>query len=605
MEVYEYFSDDNSLVLALHLENDEKEKELANKDDALSGIVNLDFTATPVNYQEIPKEAEILSKTELNCSFYCCNYKEIKAKYPTLKQHIFVWQYYLKKLINETGRPIFSHHIEKPKKFWNKLMNEIVITFNENKIVLIIKTMTLLYKMYNDTIGVFKEYQYFMKLFSTTNDEDIKIMIIQLFTVTVEIDDKETKEENLKKMIEHEDNVEIFINFCRELVDNDYLKNSLEKVFNFNEMWSRINLSDNINSVACNTFLDNKNYFIQNIAQDHLNFDKNFANYTNYIYIDNSWINADKKTKAATLIVKLLKVLLKRHSIVNENIQKISVPIPKIKSICSNRKNYVQILPLLFSENENLVAETLDLILNFLNDPINYKYASFSTNLIDILVFYMIKYKSKAIMKYLENLYFYHSLFFNFDFLFKGNLLNEDEVEFLNQYPNANKFLVRYFPINLIYYYMTTDFVDFMKILNEDNFKSDLIWNKNMLESLVTSLKNSCEKALFENSLNFDDKLKVDYTIITERKLCFLYYLDIYVDKKSLSEERLNKSGIEDHLEINIPTNPRKIENSHVTIVIRCLLNKIKRKISDEFQVDYLDEDLFIYLKSYYYLLKQ
>ena len=123
------------------------------------------------------------------------------------------------------------------------------------------------------------------------------------------------------------------------------------------------------------------------------------------------------------------------------------------------------------------------------------------------------------------------------------NMSIKSSVEFLNQYPNANKFLVRYFPINLIYYYMTTDFVDFMKILNEDNFKSDLIWNKNMLESLVTSLKNSCEKALFENSLNFDDKLKVDYTIITERKLCFLYYLDIYVDKKSLSEERLNKSG--------------------------------------------------------------
>ena len=61
----------------------------------------------------------------------------------------------------------------------------------------------------------------------------------------------------------------------------------------------------------------------------------------------------------------------------------------------------------------------------------------------------MIKYRSKSIMKFLENIYYYHNIFFDFDFLL-NNLLNEDETEFLIQYPNANKFLVRYFPINLI-----------------------------------------------------------------------------------------------------------------------------------------------------------
>lgn len=626
IERYEYFTEDNSMVLAFHLENDEKEKEIPSynlykslaKDDGASNYLNLNSNTTPITSQNERYMREYspnpILNTHINTSFYCFNYKEIKMEYQTLKKHVFVWQYYLKRIINENGRPNLSHHIEKPKKFWKKLMNEIIVSSNENKILLIIKTLILLYKFYYELIGVFKEYDYLLRLFNNTESVDIKIIIIQMFLVTVEMEEKEIKEPNLKNLIELKA-PEYFINFIPSLITNDYLKKSIEKSFTIEE----INFSiENCNKPSY-SFLDNKSLFIKNLVPDDLNFDKKFANYTNYVHIDDSWFTADKNIKATTLIIRLFKLLMKRFSIIDEKLQKINFPLPKIKNICYDTSNYNKIIALLFSENENLVIETLDLILNFMNDPLNYKNNAYNSNLVDILVFYMIKYKSKSIMKFLENLYYYHNIFYDFDFLIKNSLLNEDEIEFFNQYPNANKFLIRYFPNNIIYYYMTTDFMEFTKILFEKNERPDLIWSKEMLTYLIFKLRESFLnifnlKTIQQGSqsstsilkLSLDENLKINYPNLQNKLLCFIYYLDIYISDKTI------------------------IDNSHITIFSRCLFLKLKKKFEDlnekicknnitisqndnstiatesqqEIQSQFYDEDLMIYLMALNNLIK-
>ena len=220
-----------------------------------------------------------------------------------------------------------------------------------------------------------------------------------------------------------------------------------------------------------------------------------------------------------------------------------------------------------------------------MNDPLTYRHSGHSTNLVDLLVFYMIKYKSRSIMKYLENIYYYHSVFFEFNWL--GNL-DEDESEFFLQYQNANKLLIRYFPVNLIHYYVTSDFNDFINILFEDNIKNDLIWNKNMLGHLIGNFEE-----LLVNSINndycFKENFKVHYDILDNRIKCFVYFVDFYTEKKSesLSHEK-------------------EIDNSHVTILYRCLINKIKKKkISLENEKQLYDLEFYTYLKALKKLIKR
>ena len=348
---YEEFTEDNKLITAFNLETDlEKEKELKSysqykiikKDDGVSNYISLtDKTAncdtnTNINHNKIP----------INCSFYCLNYKEIKMEYLTLKKHVFIWQYYLKKIINENGRPNLFSNIEKPKKFWNKLMDEIKNTVDRNKIILIIKTLTLLYKLYYEIIGVFKEYEYFINLFNSTKEEDVKIIIIQMFMVTVELREKEIKEPNLNKIIDLKA-PEFFIKFISDLITNEYIYESAKNKF------SKTNIDKMIsNTNESNTFLDNRELILKSLSLDNTNFDKNFANYSNYVQIDESYFQADKKIKTCTLIVRFIKILMKKFSIVSEGLQKINFPVPKIKQVFCDHSNFKKILLLLFIDTK-------------------------------------------------------------------------------------------------------------------------------------------------------------------------------------------------------------------------------------------------------------
>lgn len=520
--------------------------------------------------------------SNLNVSFYCLNYKEIKFEYQTLKKHVFVWQYYLKKLINESLTPNFNQNIDQPKKFWNKLMNELINTFNENKILLITKTLTLIYKFYCEFIGPFKEYKYFINIFSSTKNCDIKMIIVQLFCVSLENEEKEIKEPNLKNLIDTQI-PEHLLNFISELNSIENVKENMKHLsyeqlirylntknskpndsINYeserNTNLNANNLSqeaedssfglknkdekNSSNKISC-PFLDSKETFIKSL---HNNFeqDKSFPLYANYNYIDDSWNKADKRVKCCTLIVRFLKAIMKKYSIVNEVDLKINFPIPCVKIIFFDAQNFLRILSLLYIDNENLILETLDLIIHFMNDPLTYKMVLHSTNTIDILIYFMIKYKSKNIMKFIDNMYYYHNVFFSFDFFIKPSLIEEynnpshnvnimsyrkdsfnlntnqnsrnlqnlscrstedihnannqittnnnycfisdDEYDFFENYQNANKFLSRYFPISLIYHLINSDFYEFIHTLESEIYDSNLIWNSEMFKILIVNL---------------------------------------------------------------------------------------------------------------------
>lgn len=578
---YEYFIEDNSLIQALNLDFDDYKSEAVSQ-IALGSQNNLYIE----NQDDVSAEK---NSKYFNSAFYCLNYKEIKMEYQTLKRHVFVWQYYLKKLINENGVPNLQHQIEKPKKFWKKLISVLINTNNDYKIILIIKTLTLLYKLYYDSIGVFKEFEYFTNLFSSTKSKDVKNMIIQMFMVTCEIDEKEIKEPNLKNIILLKAPEKI-INLIPELISIEYLKESV----GFLKYENIVEVHNKHQNQVSFSFIDNKESIIKALDINHFLFDKNFPNYTNYTNIDPSWEKADKNIKTCTIIVRFIKMLMKRFSIVDESNLKINFPIPKIKVISFDVKSFSKILLLLYCENLNLVQETLDLIINYMNDPLTYKYAAHATNLIDLLVYYMVVYKSKNLLKYLEKLYYYNNIFFNFDFLFKNSLLNQDESEFLAQHPSTNKLLARYFPTNIIYFLYSSDFTEFIKlIVDKSVFECNLIWNQDMLKHLINSLHQSFEdKINSSDAINdnneltyFDEKMKINYEIIEARIPNYLYYLDLYINEN-------NKNFL--------------INNAHIKTFVNCLYNKIISKKAELITSNEVyDKDLIVYIKSYKKLIKR
>lgn len=625
---YESFTDDKLLVHSLNLDIEYINKDNSNIEE-ISGIKKGDFLhiENSISAGAGNKLTSLHSNfSNFNVCYYCLNYKEIKFEYTTLKKHVFVWQYYLKKLINENDTPRFNQHIEKPKKFWKKLMSELINTFNENKILLIIKTLSLLYKYYCESIGPFKEYKYFLNIFSSSKNIDIKIMIVQLFNITVENEEKEIKEPNLKNLIDTQ-TLEHMLYFITELNSIEKIKENNLKHLNYEKTIEYLEGDKYLNGQE---FLDKKENFIKKINHNY-HSNRFYPLYSHYNYLSEDWKEADKCVKTCTLIVKFVKKITSRFSVVNEMGSKINFPIPQVKIIFFDSQNYLRILSLLYIDNENIILETLDFIINYMNDPLTYKMVMHSTNTLDILIYFMIKYKSRNIMKFIDTIYYYHNVFFSFDFLKKStednnflsspsthlmsyrkdslNLnkilqnesnskqiknhhesgysnycyISDDEFDFFEYYTNSNKFLSRYFPISLIYQLINYDFKEFTQYLLMNVYRSDLIWNSEMLKKLITNLtdllrsyilfesKNKNENVLYVRSENqealkifnyisintndinsiycnnplhfykefelknfsFDPNFKIDYSNITERMNCFIYYLDLFVPNKN------------------------------------------------------------------------
>ena len=252
----------------------------------------------------------------------------MKLEYQTLKKYYFVWKYYLKRIVIENGKPILQVTIDKPKKFWKKIMEEIIHTIIDWKVILLLKVLTLLYKNFYSAMGHLKNFEYFMNIFSTRSIE-IKSQIVQFFYVVCDIDDNDIKNTNINNFI-NLDGLKKLINFIPHLVKIDYLEMSLEK-FSFEELIQSNKRIENLNEKETR----------EKIVIDEKLKEKPFVNYTNYSKIHPSWDNCESNIKICSIILKLIKILDINYSKFSESDNsKIMYPLPKVRSILMNENNF-------------------------------------------------------------------------------------------------------------------------------------------------------------------------------------------------------------------------------------------------------------------------
>ena len=104
----------------------------------------------------------------------------------------------------------------------------------------------------------------------------------------------------------------------------------------------------------------------------------------------------------------------------------------------------------------------------------------------------------------ITKIYNYHRLYFNFDFM----NFSVDEKEFFDNYPNANKFLIRYFPINIIYFMTVNTFQDFINLIyTEQTQTCSVYWERKFLFDILDKVKENIDSKNFK----FDPYFKCTY----------------------------------------------------------------------------------------------
>ena len=531
-------------------------------------------------------------------------YNNIKMNYNNLQKGVFVWKYYLKKLIKENqGFPSLTIEIENPKKLWKKIKNELFLEKNSSRIIIMIKTLILLYKNYYQikrksrkdikAIGKFKDYDFFLNLYLINDNLEVKSYIIQLLYTSITC--YEQKRDNRKELLSQDDISLVIISYIKTIEST--LKNISSSInFNINEYEEK----------QCNSFyIDNERDFhkLYNDDSDSAINNGSFINYSNYCPIDEeSWKKSDDKYKMLS-IVSLLFIFLKKQLKSNQKDNKNELPvfpIPKITKILYDTNNYKSILKLLLYDNLNLSLQALCLFIYYIVDLQSDGIGS-DFCVIDILFILMIKYKSAKLLRAIEKISSWY-VRRNKKTLYEDLNLNEDEISFFNFYSSVDKpkdpsiknkkpifLLIRYFPIQIIYYNMTHKFEEFINLIytKEDIHNCKIIWNRKMLEDLIESVRNSIEKN--KDKLIFDKKYRYDYSLLNKKeKSCFIYYLNDDCNK-------VLENIIENHYLIMIDMlclNQYLVDYDYVSLLHKIIektiftlsrdtKDKIKSKISD------------------------
>ena len=535
------------------------------------------------------------------------NYKNIKMNYKTLQNEIFVWKYYLKKLLKENqGYPSFNIEIENPKKLWKSIKKEIYLEKNASRLVIMIKVLILLYKNYYQIkrkirkdakpLGQFKDYDFFINLYLTTENIDLKSYIIQLLYVSITC--QEQKKENRNELLNHDEISSIILSYIKSVESS--LKNSPNSLnFNINDYEEK----------QCNTYYIDKDKDANKLLKDSeskfvVNNNSNFINYSNYSPIDEEgWTKSDDKYKMLSIII-LLYSFLKKQLKSNQKDFKNDLPvfpIPKITKILYDSNNYKIILKLLLYDNLNLSLQTLSLFIYYIIDLQSEGIGS-EFCLIDILFILMIKYKSSKLLRAIEKISNWYVKRNNLQTIFEDLNLTTDEIIFFNIHlsidktkdsSNKNKkpivLLIRYFPIQIIYYIMNHNFEEFINLIytKEEIHNCQIVWNRKMLEDLLKNLRNSIEKN--KDKLLYDKKYRYDYSILNKtEKSCYLYYINDNYDKivENIKENHyltmMNILCLDQYLlDYNYVSLLHKLLEKYLFNLSDEMKNKIKNKITD------------------------
>ena len=479
----------------------------------------------------------------INMSNITIDYQKYKMNYITLQDEVFVWKYYLKKLIKVVqGTPTFVLDIENPKKLWKFIKMEICLQNKPERIVIMLKVLILLYKNYNSIkkksrkglkpLGNFKDYDFFINLYQKYENIEVKSYIIQLLYFSVRCFEQKTK--NRKELLMQEEISSIILSYIR-LIESSIKEAKFSINFDVEQYYNKP-----------------PNFFYIDKEKEALKFYKdveskfftinngNFINYSFYCPVDDeSWQNSDDKYKLLCIVCSLyhyLKKQLKRNN--KENNNDIQVfPIPNITKVLYVKNNYKAILKLLLYDNYNLSYQALNLfnyyVVDLLNDNVGNEFC-----IVDILFLLMIKYKSIKILRTIDKI----SSFYvkrNKKALYDDLKLNEEEIKFFESYSTIEKpkdppikfrkpivLLIRYFPLQIIYFLMANKFEDFINLIytKEDINTYRIIWNRKMLEDLLKSVRAVVLK--HKDKLNLDKKYRYDYSCLNNKeKNFFIYYI--------------------------------------------------------------------------------
>ena len=475
------------------------------------------------------------------------NYKSIIMKYNSLEKEVFVMKYYLQNIIKENqGMPYFNIEFENPNKLWKNLIMELGLEKSPQKIIIILKVLILLYKNYYQNkkkgrkdfkcLGKFKDYDFFLSYFQSNDNIEIRTYLIHLLYVSITCQDQ--KVENRKELLNHE-NIGIIIKTYIKSIESSLKKFDISLNFNIEEYEKK----------KCNSYYIDNDKDVLKIYNDSeskyftIN-NGNFSNYSSYCPLDEeSWKNADEKYKmlsiAALLFIFLNKQLKSLHKDNTNDLY--FFPIPKLAKLLYDSNNYKPFLKLLLYDNLNLSQQVLCLFIYYIVDLQNYGIGC-DFCLIDILFILMIKYKSGRLLRAIEKIssFFYKKNKSNIFDLLK---LTNDEKEFFNIYINIPKdnpykikkpiiLLIRYFPIQIIYYLMTHKFEEFINLIytKDDIHTCEIVWNRNMLEDLLNSVRNLIIKNM--DKLLLDKKYRYNYSLVNQNyKSCYIYYLKDNVEK--------------------------------------------------------------------------
>ena len=129
---------------------------------------------------------------------YCIDYLDFKVNYKTLKKQVYILDTYINVWIEKIKKEKIDLHIKNPQKYWKKMKKEIV-NFTDEKRLIIINVMKLLYEKYFDIIGNFSCYNILDRIYKITKSKSLQEQIKQLFylSLSTKISDDEIKENNL------------------------------------------------------------------------------------------------------------------------------------------------------------------------------------------------------------------------------------------------------------------------------------------------------------------------------------------------------------------------------------------------------------------------
>ena len=494
-------------------------------------------------------ENSVESDNEFNKEFFDkvsnikVDYQNYKMNYTTLKNEIFVWKYYLTKLIKENqGIPSFVIEIDNPKKLWKKIKLEICLEKRPEKIVIMLKILILLYKNYylvkkksrkeSKGLGKFKDYEFFLNLYKKSENIEIKLYIIQLLYVSVRC--FELKADNRKELLIKEDTGSVIFSFIKSIESS--IKNETFSINFDTEEYSYLPVNyfyidKEKDAFKYYTDIDSKYFIINN---------GNFLNYANYCPVDEDiWNNSNDNYKLLCIVCSLyhnLKKQLKRNN-KDHNYDSPVFPIPKITKVLYNENNYKSLLKLLLYDNINLSFQALNLFIYYIIDLFNDNVGN-DFCLLDILFILMIKYKSTKILKSIDKL----SLIYvkrEKKNIYENLNLSEEEIVFFEHYSSIERqkippikykkpilLLIRYFPLQIIYYLMSNKLEDFFNLIytKKEIHNYQMIWNRKMLEDLLKSVRAIILKD--KDKLSVDKKFRFDYSSLNQKeKNFFIYYI--------------------------------------------------------------------------------